>query len=221
MGSLDDARAASAELAATRDAYGQSGWLAASAAHAAGAIDLAAGDPWAALASLRRARSEWQELEAPYEDACARVLVGLACRAVGDEDTAGLELEAARRSFASLGAATDLARVETLLAGAAPPSETHGLSPRELEVLRLVAAGRSNREIAAELVHQRAHRRPPPPEHLRQAARLLPHRRRRVRVRARAGLTGTAAPRRMVRIDHPRARPKLVRAGDAARSASS
>lgn len=150
-GALDDARRACAELATIRDHYGQSGWLAASAAHAAGSVELASGDAWAALASLRRARTEWQELEAPYEDACARVLVGSACRAVGDQDTAALELEAARQAFAVLGAATDLARVDSMLGGRAR-AETHGLSPRELEVLRLAAVGRSNREIAAQLV---------------------------------------------------------------------
>jgi DNA-binding CsgD family transcriptional regulator len=152
VGDVDEARAACAELAGLGDAYGNSGWLAASSAQAQGAVELAAGDPWAALASLRRARTEWQALEAPYEDACARVLVARACLAVGDDDTAALELSAARRAFTSLGAATDLARVEGFVSGAAKEPPTHGLSPRELEVLRLVAAGRSNREIAAALV---------------------------------------------------------------------
>ena len=70
--------------------------------------------PAAALASLRHARQSWQELEAPYEAARVRELVGLACRELGDEDTATLELDAARASFAELGAAPDLARVESL-----------------------------------------------------------------------------------------------------------
>ena len=75
--------------------------------------------------------------------------VGLACRALGDEDTAALELEAAREVFARLGAAPDLAR-RSIRSGQA--ERAAGLSARELEVLRLVAAGRSNREIAAALV---------------------------------------------------------------------
>ena len=79
-----------------------------------------------------------------------RELVGLACRALGDEDSATLELDAARAVFAQLGAAPDLARVDSLLATA--PGDTHGLTARELEVLRLAAAGRSNREISAALV---------------------------------------------------------------------
>jgi DNA-binding NarL/FixJ family response regulator len=74
-----------------------------------------------------------------------RELMGAACRALGDEDAAALELEAARRTFAELGAALDVAR----LSG---DGETHGLTARELEVLRLVAAGRTNKAIAAELV---------------------------------------------------------------------
>jgi len=79
------------------------------------------------------------------------VLVGLACRALGDEDGAALELDAARSVFEELGAMPDLTRVSALMRSAAQ-SDTHGLSERELEVLRLVAAGKTNREIASALV---------------------------------------------------------------------
>ena len=72
-------------------------------AHARGAVDLAEGDARAALVALRHAWQVWQELEAPYEAARVRVLLGLACRALGDEDTAALELEAARGVFAAAG----------------------------------------------------------------------------------------------------------------------
>jgi DNA-binding NarL/FixJ family response regulator len=125
--------------------------LEAMAAGAEGAVTLAGGDAGAALATLRHARQLWQELAAPYEEARVRVLAGLACRELGDEDAAALELEAARGVFARLGAAPDLARVDSLSAPPAP-ADAHGLTPRELEVLRFVAAGETNRAIAARLV---------------------------------------------------------------------
>jgi DNA-binding CsgD family transcriptional regulator len=112
---------------------------------------LTQGDARAALVALRRAWRVWQELEAPYKAARVRVLVGLACRALGDDDTADLELEAAQGVFAQLGAAPDLARVDSLTRHV-PSVDAHGVTPRELQVLRLVAAGKTNKAIAAELV---------------------------------------------------------------------
>ena len=125
------------------------GMLDATAATARGAVDLEAGDPPSALAALRRACRSWRELDAPYEAARAGVLLGAACAALGDHDAAAWELARARDVFLRLGATPDVARVDAI-GGAAP--ERHGLTARELEVLRLVAAGRSNREIAAALV---------------------------------------------------------------------
>ena len=150
VGDAEEARSAAGELAELA-AGPERAMLGAIAAQVRGAVDLAEGEARAALVALRHAWQVWQELEAPYEAACVRVLVGLACRAVGDDDTATLELEAARRAFAELGAAPDVARVDSLT-GAAASVDAHGLTARELQVLRLVAAGKTNKAIAAELV---------------------------------------------------------------------
>jgi len=125
--------------------------LRASAGRALGAVLLAEGEARNALGALRTAWEAWRELDVPYEAARTRVLIALGCRALGDEASAALELDAARRVFAGLGAAADLTAVEHLTreqtdAGA------HGLTPRELQVLRLLATGRTSRTIAAELV---------------------------------------------------------------------
>jgi DNA-binding NarL/FixJ family response regulator len=92
----------------------------------------------------------WQQVEAPYAAARVRVLMGLACRALGDDDGSLIELEAARAVFEQLGASPDLAHVDSLLR-AAPSAHPHGLTRRELQVLRLIAAGRTNKAVANEL----------------------------------------------------------------------
>jgi DNA-binding CsgD family transcriptional regulator len=146
IGDVESARRACRELEELAGAY-ESAMLAALVAHAEGAVKLADGKAHAALVALRRAGETWLGLEAPYEIARTRVLVGEACRLLGDEEAAGLEREAARTIFERLGAKPDLARLEP-----ATTAGAHGLSRRELEVLRLVASGKSNRLIAAELV---------------------------------------------------------------------
>jgi DNA-binding CsgD family transcriptional regulator len=125
--------------------------LKAVAARATGAVLLAEGDARAACETLRRAWTAWRELDAPYEAARVRVLVALACRALGDEDTAGMELDAARVVFEQLGATPELARVDSLVRRGPTSGEPHGLTRREMQVLWLVAAGRTNKAIAAEL----------------------------------------------------------------------
>ncbi len=146
-GELDEARATCEELEATCAEF-ESEMLRAMHAATRGAVELAAGDARAALVSLRRAARAWSELEALYEAARARMLVGRACRELGDEEAFTLELDAARTAFKELGAAPDVAVVDALRGS----GDAHGLSARELEVLRLVAAGKSNREISSELV---------------------------------------------------------------------
>jgi DNA-binding CsgD family transcriptional regulator len=148
-GDIEDALNASLELANIAERY-DTGVLGAMAAQARGAIELAEGDYKAALGSLRHAFEAWRRVEAPYEATRVRVLVALACRAFGDDEGAKLELDAARAVFEQLGAAPELARIDSITKGT-PSGHPHGLTPRELQVLLLVAAGKTNKVIAAEL----------------------------------------------------------------------
>ena len=112
---------------------------------------LAEGEARGALDALRIAHKRWQEIEAPYEAARVRVLIGLACRELGDEDSAAMELDSARRALEQLGAGPDVARMEEL-SGTQSAKPVGGLTAREVEVLRLVASGKTNRAIAEKLV---------------------------------------------------------------------
>jgi DNA-binding NarL/FixJ family response regulator len=146
-GAADTARAASDELAATAAAYTSSGSTAA-ARQARGAMLLAAGNAKEALTTLRSACRLWQELDAKHRAAKTRVLLARAYQGLDDEDAAQLELDAACAVFERLGAALDIALVAELQGRSELPG---GLTEREAEVLRLVATGRSNRDIAAAL----------------------------------------------------------------------
>jgi ATP/maltotriose-dependent transcriptional regulator MalT len=146
-GDSDSAAAAADELEGIAREYGSTA-LEAAAAAARGAVELARDDAPAALLSLRHAWDLWQAVDCPFEAAVARRMLGRACRALGDEDGADLALSGARVVFEQLGAALEARRTAELLGARAEPN---GLTAREIEVLRLVAAGKSNREIAGEL----------------------------------------------------------------------
>ena len=150
-GDAGTARAAADELGAmTREADPDATLLHALAATASGAVRLAEGGHLDALTHLRVARDRWLDLGLPYDLAQVRMLIAAACRALGDGEGARLEIDAARAAFLRLGAEPDARRAAALVGtGSARPA---GLTGRELEVLRLVAAGRTNHEIARELV---------------------------------------------------------------------
>ncbi len=135
-GDVEEARRARDELRDLARAF-DSDVLRAVVAQADGGIALAEGDARAALEPLRSAFEQWERLEAPHDAARVRVLVGYACRALADDEAAGLEHQAARSVFERLGALPDLARLD---APPAPiqPAPTHPLTPRELHVLRLI-----------------------------------------------------------------------------------
>lgn len=121
------------------------------AGYAEGAVQLAEGEDRAAALNLRETVQLWRELDAPYAAARTRVLLALSCRRLGDAGTAEIDLDAACSTFARLGASPDLSAALALVEGGDRLGGSDVLSPRELEVLQLVAAGQTNREIAGEL----------------------------------------------------------------------
>jgi ATP/maltotriose-dependent transcriptional regulator MalT len=146
-GDLDEARRCAEELTGIGSAFGFPAPQAA-AAYATATVALEAGEHTEALDAARKACQLWTGITAPYEAARARVVLAKALRALGDEDSAKAELSTARRTLAELGATPDVREVDRLQGLSLPG----GLSERELEVLRLVAQGLSNPEIARALV---------------------------------------------------------------------
>lgn len=149
-GDVGSARAGAEELS-TIAADLQAPLLQAASAQASGAVLLVEGNTAEALERLRGACRAWQDLRVPYEVARVRVLIGLALRRLGDDDGAEMELDAARAAYQSLGAEPDLAGLEEHSPAVVSKAQG-GLSGREIQVLALIAAGKSNREIAVDLV---------------------------------------------------------------------
>jgi DNA-binding CsgD family transcriptional regulator/tetratricopeptide (TPR) repeat protein len=147
---LGEARRASDELSMLAERFGME-LLSAMAQHAKGALALAEGDARGAIDPLRHAQDAWQRVGAPYLSARIRVLLARAFQALGDTDGVALEIDAAKKIFVRLGAAPDVAAIEAMPESAPAdggPTPRHGLSTRELEVLRLVASGKTNKAIA-------------------------------------------------------------------------
>jgi DNA-binding CsgD family transcriptional regulator len=139
----DEAASLAAEMQAIAGSFGCPS-VQARADYAAALVAVESGDPAAALPLLRRARASWDKLGARYESARSGVLLGRALRALGDEESAVTELTTARVRLAELGAAPAEREAAMLIA----PTYPSGLTEREVEVLRLVASGRTNPEIA-------------------------------------------------------------------------
>jgi len=145
-GRVDAARAAADELHSV-STESRMPMLQASASHATAAVLLEEGDPLGALREARRASTLWRDLDVPLELAQCRELIGRAHRMLEDDASAEVEFQTARALFTDLGAKPSIEKLDALLR----QPDGSPLTTREVEVLRLVATGRTNKAIAAEL----------------------------------------------------------------------
>ena len=132
-------------------------------AHAIGELTLANGDPDSAAGQLGRAVAVHRDLDLPFARAEIELRAGVALAAAGEREPALDMLGNAYRTARKLGARPLAAEAthemaalgesvaERLGPRAAAHADGPGLTRRELEVVRLVAVGRTNREIATEL----------------------------------------------------------------------
>ena len=128
---LGRAEAATSTLESTAATY-RTSLMRAEAGVARGLLALATDEPETAIGALRGAVREWQATDAPYEVALARMALGEAYLAAGDDDAAALEFAAAASAFESLGANVGLARVRNLLAIEAPGAAARGRARRAM-----------------------------------------------------------------------------------------
>ena len=122
----------------------------AASAEAIGDLSFAEGNLEGALPSYGRAAELWRDLHAPYRLSRLRLKIGQTCVALGDSEGACREIEAARDVFGKLGAEPDRKAAEALLRSLGKGVEGP-LTPRQTEILQLVAEGLTNREIAQRL----------------------------------------------------------------------
>jgi len=142
-----EASALAEELLALGTGFGCTA-LRAAGRHAVALTALTSGNGREAVDSAQRSLELWAGLSAPYEVARSRAVLGQALRLVGDDQSATSALEAALSELTDLGAGPDCRHVAALLPAQEYP---RGLTGREVQVLRLVATGMSNTEIADEL----------------------------------------------------------------------
>ena len=149
MGEIETARQLCKELSGLAAQRGSDAVEAASA-EAIGDLRFAEGNLEGALPSYGRAAELWRDLQAPYQLSRLRLKIGRTCAALGDSEGAGREIEAARDVFGKLGAEPDRKTADEQLRSLRQGVEGF-LTPRQVEVLQLVAEGLTNREIAQRL----------------------------------------------------------------------